>query len=55
MAAASAVMTRAVVYCRPGDLLRDVWVIMKEQRLRNLPVLDQRGRPIGRTQRQRCA
>src|SRR6185437_14474417 len=37
MAAASDVMTRTVVYCRPGDLLRDVWLIMKDRRLRNIP------------------
>jgi CBS domain-containing protein len=47
MAAASDAMTRTVVYCRPGDLLRDVWLIMKDRRLRNIPVLDQGSRPIG--------
>lgn len=47
MAAASDVMTRTVVYCRHGDLLRDVLLIMKERLLRNIPVLDQGSRPIG--------
>lgn len=47
MTAASAVMTQTVVYCRPGDLLRDVWMIMKERRLKNIPILDQGSRPIG--------
>lgn len=47
MVAASAVMTQAVVYCRPDDLLRDVWSIMKDQRLKNIPILDQGRRPIG--------
>jgi len=46
MAAASAVVTKAVVSCRPGDLLRDVWSLMKERRLKNIPVLDQHSRPI---------
>ena len=32
---------------RPGDLLRDVWSLMKERRLKNIPVLDQHSRPIG--------
>jgi CBS domain-containing protein len=45
--AASAVMTQAVVYCHPGDLLRDVWLIMKERRLKNIPILDHGCRPIG--------
>lgn len=47
MAAASTVMTRAVIYCQAGDLLRDVWLIMKERRLKNIPILDQGYRPIG--------
>ncbi len=45
--AASAVMTRTVIYCRPGDPLHDVWVIMKDRRLENIPILDQDSRPIG--------
>jgi CBS domain-containing protein len=47
IAAASAVITRAVIYCHAGDLLRDVWLIMKERRLENIPVLDQGYRPVG--------
>ena len=46
-AAASTVMTRTVVSCRPGDLLRDVWAMMKDRRLKNVPILDQDSRPIG--------
>jgi CBS domain-containing protein len=46
-AAASAVMTQAVVYCRPSNLLRDVWLIMKERRPKNIPILDRDSRPIG--------
>ncbi len=45
--AASLVMTRDVVLCRPGDLLRDVWVRMKERGLKNIPVTDQDFRPLG--------
>jgi len=45
--AASTVMTRTVVSCRPDDLLHDVWTMMKDRKLRNLPVLDQYSRPIG--------
>ena len=40
-------MTRTVVSCRPGDLLHDVWMIMKDRRLKNIPILDQNSRPIG--------
>jgi len=45
--AASTVMTRTVVFCRPGDLLHDVLATMKERRVKNVPVLDQDSRPIG--------
>ena len=45
--AASAAMTRAVVSCRPSDLLHDVWKTMKERRLKNVPILDENRRPIG--------
>lgn len=45
--AASTIMSRKVVSCRPGDLLHDVLTTMKEQRLKNVPILDQDSRPIG--------
>ena len=45
--AASSVMTRTVVHCQPNDLLKNVWSIMKDRGLKNLPVLDQDSRPIG--------
>ena len=45
--AASTVMTRTVVSCRTGDLLHDMWTIMKDRRLKNVPILDQNSRPIG--------
>ncbi len=47
MAAASAVMTKAVVCCHHGDLLRDIWSLMKQRHLKNIPILDQESRPIG--------
>ena len=47
MAAASAVMTQAVIYCRPDSLLREIWLIMKERHLKNIPILDRNSRPIG--------
>ena len=37
ISAVSLVMTRDVVICRPGDLLRDVWARMKERGLKNIP------------------
>lgn len=45
--AASAVMTRTVILCRPGDLLQEVWSVMKERRLKNIPIVDQDVRPLG--------
>lgn len=40
-------MTKAVVCCNPGDLLREVWMIMKERHLKNIPILDGDSRPVG--------
>ena len=45
--AVSSVMTRTVVHCQPNDALSDVWSIMKDRGLKNLPVLDRDMRPIG--------
>ena len=45
--AASIVMTTTVTLCHPGDWLHDVWSIMKERGLKNIPVVDQDSRPIG--------
>ena len=47
MTAASAVMTRAVVLCRPDDRLNEVWSVMKERHLKNIPIVDQEVRPLG--------
>lgn len=47
MAAASAVMSQAVIYCRPDNLVGEIWRIMKERHLKNIPILDPNSRPIG--------
>jgi len=46
-ASCTAVMSKAVVSCHLGDLLRDVWSLMKERHLKNIPIVDQDSRPIG--------
>lgn len=45
--AASSVMTRVVVHCQPNDVLQNVWSIMKDRGLKNIPIIDQASRPIG--------
>ena len=45
--AAAQVMTKEVAFCRPGDWVNDVWSVIKERRLKNLPVVDQHSVPIG--------
>ncbi len=45
--AASTIMTRTVILCRPGDPLHEVWSVMKERRLKNIPIVDQDVRPLG--------
>ncbi len=45
--AASDVMMRNVILCHPSDLLRDVWAVMKERGVKNIPVISQDSRPIG--------
>jgi len=47
MAAASTVMTRTVILCHPSAFLHDIWSIMKERGLKNIPVVDPGSRPIG--------
>jgi CBS domain-containing protein len=46
-ASASAVMSRSVTVCRPGDALEGVWSTMKERRLKNIPIVDRDTRPVG--------
>lgn len=45
--AASAVMTREVVLCHPEDRLHEVWEQMKARRLKSVPVVDRKARPVG--------
>ncbi len=45
--AASLVMTRDVVLCRPEGWLGDVWARMKERSVKNVPVVDPDSRPMG--------
>lgn len=44
---ASLVMTREVVRCSPADSLQDVWATMKERALKNVPITDDAGCPVG--------
>lgn len=41
------VMTHDVVACRPADWLEDVWRIFSQRRLKNIPVIDFDGVPLG--------
>jgi CBS domain-containing protein len=45
--AASDVMMRNVILCHPSDPLRDVWAVMKERSVKNIPVISQDSQPIG--------
>ena len=45
--AVSAIMTDDVVFCRPTDQVSEIWAIMKERRLKNIPVTDEACFPIG--------
>ncbi|WP_131778679.1 CBS domain-containing protein [Legionella bozemanae] len=40
-------MTKDVIYCRPSDLLRDVWSTMKEHNLLHVPIIDENSKPLG--------
>jgi len=41
------IMTRAVISCRPSDVLHDVWSVMKKRGLQRIPIVDQDGKPVG--------
>lgn len=45
--AAADVMTKEVASCRPGDWMKDVWSIIKERGLKNVPVVDENSVPVG--------
>lgn len=40
-------MTREVTFCRPSDWLHEVWSIVKQRGLKNIPVVDQDTVPMG--------
>lgn len=44
---AASVMTRDVVLCESKDLLHDVWTRMRARGVKNIPVVDQKSRPLG--------
>lgn len=46
-AQAATVMTRDVTHCHPGDMLHEVWSIMKERGFLHIPIVDQDSRPCG--------
>lgn len=41
------VMTRDVRYCHPDDRLQDVWATIREQGLKNIPVVNPDLAPVG--------
>ena len=41
------IMTRDAFSCAPSDLLQDVWSVMKDRGLQRVPIVGQRGEPIG--------
>jgi CBS domain-containing protein len=45
--AAAHVMTREVTFCRPSDRLHEVWSIVKQRALKNIPIVDQDNMPLG--------
>jgi len=45
--AVATVMTQDVTYCRPDDLLQDIWSIMKERSLPYIPIVGQDFNPLG--------
>lgn len=46
-AAVALVMTKEVAFCKPEDWLTNVWTLIKERGLKNVPVIDTNSKPIG--------
>jgi CBS domain-containing protein len=44
---AALVMTRDVVTCGPENWIHDVWSVMKQRRLKNIPVISSGAKPLG--------
>ena len=40
-------MTREIVTARAGDWLHEVWEVMKARGFKNIPIIDDAGRPMG--------
>lgn len=45
--AAADVMTKEVAFCRQDDWVNNVWSVIKERGLKNIPVVDENSVPIG--------
>lgn len=45
--AISQAMTREVTFCRPGDALGEVWSVIRDRGLKNIPIIDEASRPVG--------
>jgi CBS domain-containing protein len=43
----SEVMTQDVVTCLPEQTLHDVWGVMKDKKLKQIPIADQQSMPLG--------
>lgn len=43
----SEVMTKEIVACHPGQKLYDVWLLMKDKRLTQIPVSNELSEPLG--------
>lgn len=43
----STVMSRNVIHCQPHHRLTEVWQTMRQRRLRHIPIVDDRMRPLG--------
>jgi len=41
------VMTRDVVTCQPEQSLHDVWRVMKDKKLKQIPIVDRQSIPVG--------
>lgn len=41
------IMTRDVAFCQTGELLRDIWSMMRTRGLQRIPIIDQAGKPVG--------
>lgn len=41
------VMTKSVICCHPNDLLKNVWLTMKERNLLHVPIVDENLKPLG--------